>query len=78
MIYYKATGDNVFFGMSFVKNELLTEKELLKFVNNQLKEGAGFSILKNFINREFLKISWPKNKTCFVFGARFQTENKIF
>lgn len=70
--YFKAKGETNFFGTGFMKGELKTESELIKFVRKQLKEGAGETGLKHWLTNE-MDIVWlnPKN-TETVLEHRFE------
>ena len=74
MLYFQAKGKFSFFGSDFVENELLTKKELIKWTNEQIKQGAGKDILINFLKKEFDLVEISKSRVCWIFGARFIKE----
>lgn len=63
MLYYKVNAEkhDYFTGYTTVIGELITEKERQK----------NFRYLPDHI---FSKVQIPKNKTVFIFGARFEIE----
>lgn len=71
MIYYKAKGKCSFFGEDFIEGELLTGKEMVKWVKKQLNRQSYSNIL-DFIQREFSIWNINSKHTYFCFGARFE------